>query len=601
MRQRQVKKPIVRLTMTRAASLFSLLGTLGSTACANQEAGEVILVVSTDLALPSDLDWLEWSVTPLTHPERVQVGGLPLSQFDSLPATLAVVSGKRGAEKVSVRVKGRTGGERGPVRIERDAVFTLPEHGQQMLNLPLSWLCSDVNQPTPCKAGMTCDAGRCVPSDRVTLVEHLPSQSSSCFDVLKCTLTARAIRETPDLDGDSCILEPRAVLASAINVALIVDTDKAGNAGVCAPAAVTEQSPPSAGNCFVPLAEKVGPGGWDVVENAQGRSVIRLPRAVCEPSVLGSITGVAVTEQDGCPGKRGIEPTCAAASTCVPGRCPAGFPSSWSGYSCSGAASPLDDPSLGLSYCGVSDSDPRLGATVRGHYCCTQHQTPSEDPLLIDDMSGGPLIKFAAPAGQVPGSWFTASSDSVRPISPPQAPNSLFTYRDINPAVVLPGGPKINRAACFRLEQGFAGYYALEGFSFYGSGADATAFDVSRFSGIRFWAKLDSFDPDIPQPIRVVFPNVDTDTEHPSSTCLSQGLGKANCDHFGLTLSELSPSWRKYEVRWPALEQSLRQHQAPFERFDRHVYTVDFQAPGPGPDAKTLSFDFCVTQISFIE
>jgi hypothetical protein len=256
----------------------------------------------------------------------------------------------------------------------------------------------------------------------------------------------------------------------------------------------------------------------------------------------------------------------------------------------------MDDPSLMLSYCGVSDADPQLGPTVRGHFCCTKGQGETEDPLLIDDMSGGPLIKYPAPVGQVPGSWFTASDDDKLPLSPPQGPHSLFTYREI-PAVTLPGGPTITRAACFRMDQGFSGYYALEGFSFYGSGADATALDVRRFDGIRFWATLDSFDPDIPQPIRVVFPNRDTDTEHPSSTCLKSGLGKSNCDHFGLQLPKLDTTWQKFEVRWADLEQSRGRGQP----FDPHVYTVDFQATGPGPEGKALRFDFCVSQISFIE
>jgi hypothetical protein len=220
---------------------------------------------------------------------------------------------------------------------------------------------------------------------------------------------------------------------------------------------------------------------------------------------------------------------------------------------------------------------------------------------LIDDMSGGPLIKFRAPDGQVPGSWFTASDDGERPLSPPQSPGSLFTYRELESAVTLPDHSKFTRAACFRMDQGFAGYYALEGFSFYGSGAAATALDVSRFSGIRFWATLDSFDPEIPQPIRVVFPNVDTDTEHPDSSCLKSGLGKANCSHYGTPLDGLSTTWQMFEVRWSELTQSRSGTQTGFGPFDRHVYTVDFQATGPGPNAKTLSFDFCVSQISFFE
>ncbi len=591
-----------RTSMKRAVSALALPIALCASACSEPDAGEVTLMVSTDLSLPSDLDWLEWSVTPLAHPELAQSSGIVLDRANALPATLAVVAGKRGAETVLVRVSGRTGGERGSLRVTREAQFQLPDHGQQLLSMPLNWLCSDVNLPEPCAEGTTCDAGHCVSSQQVSLVDHLPSPSPACFDVLGCTLTGLSIRQTPDLEDDRCLLEPKAGLGSPLNVALIVNADQAGNAGVCARASDAEGAPASAGNCFVPLAEKSGPGGWDLTTNRRKQTVIQLPRAVCEPLERTTIAGVAVTQQTGCTSRRSIDWSCAAPSVCVPASasCPSDFPSSWQGYSCSGVASPKDDPSLGLSYCGVSDADPELGATVRGHYCCTQEQAASKDPLLIDDMRGGPLIKFPVPPGQIAGSWFTASDDDKLPLSPPQAANSLFTYRPIDP-VTPAGGPTITRAACFRMDRGFSGYYALEGFSFYGSGADATALDVSPYSGISFWAELTSFDPDIPQPIRVVFPNLQTDTEHPTSACLSSGLGKANCDHFGAPLPELSATWKKFTVRWTDLKQSPERNQQHFpEGFDPHVYTVDFQATGPGPDAKTLSFDFCVSQISFL-
>jgi len=589
----------------RAAGSVALLSALCAGACANQEAGEVMLVVSTDLSLPSDLNWLEWSVTPLAHPERVQTGGIALDSYDALPATLAVVAGQQPRETVSVRISGRTGGERGPVRVTREARFTLPEHGPQTLNMPLNWLCSDVNQLEPCGEGMTCDAGRCVSSASVVLSDQLPSQSTTCFDVLRCNLVQTWIKQTPDLDADTCILEPKAYLGSPLNVALEVNTENVGNAGVCAPGSDAEVPPPNAGSCFIPLAQNGGTNGWDLIKNKLGQTVIRLPRAVCDPPLRNSIASVAVTRAT-CPSKHSNERSCEYSSVCVPSpaSCPKGMPSTWSGYSCSGAASPIDEPGSGLKYCGVSDADPELNRPVRGHYCCTEGQVAGDDdPLLIDDMTGGPLIKFRpVPPDQVAGSWFTASDDDSLPLSPPQTPHTLFTYREITPAVTPTGGPTISRAACFRMQQGLSGYYALEGFSFYGSGAEATALDVSRFSGISFWAKLSGADRDIPQPMRVLFPNRDTDTQHPMSTCLSSNAGKENCDSFGKRLDGLNESWQKYEVYWTELKQSPGAgHQLFPAPWDTHVYSVDFQATGPGPDGRVLPFDFCVSQISFLE
>ncbi len=587
--------------MKQAVVCSTLLCAWCASACSDPDRGEVLLVVSTDLALPDDLNWLEWTIVQAGQAPKT--GGIALDRADSLPATLAIVAGNVGSRTVQVHLAAKTGGDHGVVRVERDARFTVPVHGQMMLAMPLSWLCSDVNQPEACAEGTTCDAGSCVSADSV-LVKDLPSHSATCFDVLGCTLVGRSTKQAPDLDGEDCVLKPSAVLGSPLNVALVVNTAKVGNAGVCAPAAAGDSSPPNAGSCFVPLTDQ-SPGGWDLIENTQGQTVIRLPRALCGPVMGASVASVAVTAQAGCAAKRSIEPLCRAPSLCVPSSasCPDGFPSTWSGYSCSGGTTPIDDRSLGLNYCGISGADAVLiPDTVRGHYCCTTKQAPSPDPLLIDDMSGGPLIKVQVPAGQVAGSWFTASDDAQSPLSPPQAASTLFTYRDVDPAVTPPGGPTISRAACFRMPKGFSGYYALEGFSFYGSDAQATPLDVSRFSGIRFWAALHSFDPDIPQSIRVVFPNVDTDSvnrDSAQSTCLKADLGSANCDHFGKTLANLGDTWQKYEVRWPELKQSG--YGEPFDSFEPHVYTVDFQADGPGKDGLALRFDFCVSQISFIQ
>ncbi|MET0794010.1 MAG: hypothetical protein ABW061_20990 [Polyangiaceae bacterium] len=593
----------------RAVAGLALVAGLCASACSQPDEGEVMLVVSTDLALPSDLDRLEWTVTWLSEPGSAsQSNGIALDHFNSLPATLAIVSTRNRTERVRVRVSGKI---RGAVRVEREAEFSVPDHGQTMLNMPLSWLCSDVNLPEPCAEGFTCDAGACVSTSASAPVDHLLSGSSTCFNVSNCTLTEQGIKETPNLDEDTdtCFLNSNAVLGSEMNVALVVNAAKVGNAGVCVKSSALPSASGNAGSCFVPLSENSGPGGWERTKNAQGQDIIRLPRALCGRVMRASVATVAVTAQStGCPGKGAIEPSCEAPSVCVLSpassvSCPVGFPDdTWSGYTCSGAAWPPAQPELGLTYCGALDADSPVEPTLRGRFCCTAGQAASPVQGLIDDMSGGPLIKYRVPAGQVAGSWFTASDDTVRPLSPSQTPHSLFTYRDI-PAVQLPDGPLITRAACFRMEKGFSGYYALEGFSFYGKNGEATALNVSQYSGIRFWATLSSFDPDIPQSIRVVFPNQDTDTENrdtEQSTCMQKGLGKANCDHFGKFLGDLGETWREYEVRWTELSQ-YRKTAEPFSKFDPHVYTVDFQADGPGPDGLALRFDFCVSQIAFIE
>ena len=488
----------------------------------------------------------------------------------------------------------------GTVRVERDATFTVPESDRKMLGMPLSWLCSDVNKPH-CDDGFTCDTGACVPSELSELPDHVAADSTTCFDVPACTLTGTSLKAMPETDavtGD-CLFEANLAIPTPINVALLVNTDKVGNAGVCLPMGLGTSN---AGNCYVPLAENADSGGFQLLKGGLGKTKILLPPAVCEHA-NDSISFVAVTHADACASKQPITPSCPMTSpVCVPSAhsC-GGLPSSWVGFSCSGSTKPTDIAGSAWTYCGASNTDPVLDhPPLRGKYCCTSERDESgTDPLLIDDMSGGPLIKVRPPADDVvAGSWFTASDDTEDSLSPPQGP-TLFTYRDIDP-VTPPGGPTITRAACFQMPSGLVGQFAEEGFAFFGTRDTAKPLDVSPYRGIRFWAKLTSTDPEVPQPIRVVFPNGDTDTEH-GSTCMTPKGDKSKCDAHGKLFSNMTDDWQEYEVRWSELEQSPPRGQQLFPQFAMDVYSVDFQAIGYGASGSQLPFDFCVSQISFLQ
>jgi hypothetical protein len=568
--------------------------------CAKQESGEVIVVVSTDMALPSDMDWLDWSVTRPAHPELApEQGSFPLSAFDALPATLAIVADV-GEESVLVSLDGRFGGEGGALRVHREAQLTVPATGQKMLKMSLNWLCSDANQAMPCELGMTCQAGQCVSSQiSGPLADYVAPEKSPCFDVLTCTLVGSAWRASPpDVDVDGrCIMDANTIPTGPLSVALIVDTAAVGNAGVCAAnmGGPTAPESPASGLCFVPINQDNSPDGWQLAKDAQGRTVIRLPAAVCDAS---SVQRVAMTRA-GCPPKTSEHPLCSAPSLCVdsPSSCPKTFPDSWSGYSCSGIARPsAANPEL--TYCPVADSDPEVGPVVRGHVCCTAGQAPGTDALLIDDMSGGPLIKLPHPSDESAGNWFTASDDLESPLSPPQQPETLFTYRAVSPPATPDGGPTISSAACFEMSQGFSGDYALEGFSFFSKGSEAVPIDVSQFSGMTFWATLKSLGSQAPAPMRVIFPNSDTDTEHQSSTCLAAGVGKTNCNSFGFPLP-LTSDWQQFTISWDQLTQSPNFGQI-FKTFDPNVYSVDFEAISDA-GGTAGPFDFCVSQIYFTQ
>jgi len=563
----------------------------------NLPDGQLVVVVTTDLALPTDMDWIEWSVTPLRTPRRS--GSVELRQFDSLPGTLSILAGSVEAEHVLLRIEGHTGGENGPLRVFREARLKMPRSGEtKMLPMPLNWACSLEDRALDCDTDLDCEPGECVGAPgAATLANYAPLEPAPCFDVLGCTLnTTTFAQPTPSIDSTTgyCIVEVPPAWISSMSVALMINPEFGGNAGVCAPNSMADASSEdrAAGNCFVPVDKGASPLGWQVTKLPSHRTVLQLPPSVCHAFSAHRVLKVVLTVND-CPAKTIAQPLCAADSVCVSAdqSCPSGLDDSWKGYSCSGVETPTEK-GRGLKYCGISDNDPLTGRLALGHFCCTTGPSASKDPLLIDDMSGGPLIKLPPPPGQFPASWFTASEDDVS-ISPPNQPKTFFSYRSIDP-VRPKGEPSFDRAACLKMPQGFPGSYALEGFSFFTRAGAVVPVDVSKYSGLAFWATVAATSERPPPRIGVFFANSDTDTEH-DSTCRAGGRGKDNCNHFRKELPELNDEWQKFSVRWDELEQAT-DFGMRFKDFDPHVYSVDFQALGPN----AAPFDLCVSQIYFI-
>jgi hypothetical protein len=120
--------------------IFAALGAASAlvlSACSSHESGELVVVVTTDLAVRTDIDWLGWTIVRPSHANAVEHGSLSLSSFDSLPGTLAIISGEDGPEPVQLAVEGRIGGENGTLRVHREARLTMPV-GQKMLQMPLN-------------------------------------------------------------------------------------------------------------------------------------------------------------------------------------------------------------------------------------------------------------------------------------------------------------------------------------------------------------------------------------------------------------------------------------------------------------------------------
>jgi hypothetical protein len=572
--------------------------------------------VTSDMVVPNDIDTLTWSVTIGDAGAPFQSGTVDLNS-STLPATLAIVSGPETPASVTVQVEGL---HAGTLRVHREAqlsnVPTEPGEVKQLV-MPLNWLCThDANPSLSCVGGQTCQAGACV-TDAID-VSNLPAYSApdgTCFNVKACF--PPAITQTGILAGSggpgACTISTETLdgLGGDVNVALIVTTSQIGNYGACG----------IEGSCLIPLAHGA-PEGWTMLTDDAGATFISLPPAVCtdQGSTLGGLLVAPATSS--CPSKLLESSTCPQDACIQPsGVCPADWGSGWAGYTCSGSASP-PPPTLWCSAPPVSvdaGADTEEGGGANGRWCCTVGTTerpPDSDPLLIDDMTGGPQIKIVPPAGDTAGTWYSNAGDPNAPLLP--SPYGLFTYTPV--PIPLPDGGPMN-AACFQTTEVFrtnaTNSYVLEGFNFAypkgavssSTGAAGVPIDVSQYTGIRFLAWSRSAE----TPISVLFPDVNTAGNDPTATC---NLNLMNNPDAGACYSEFGSNfeleqagvWQEFRVTWKELTQNPY-FGATFDGLaEQGVFGVSFEVTGDevasnNPDGglnyQILPFEFCVSQIYF--
>jgi hypothetical protein len=160
---------------------------LACTKAQTQPPGEVMVLVTSDMVVPNDMDTLKWSVTIGDAGAPFQSGTVDLTS-STLPATLAIVSGPETPASVTVQVEGLRAGT---LRVHREAqlsnVPTEPGEVKQLV-MPLNWLCThDANPSLSCVGGQTCQAGACA-SDTFDVSDLLPylAPDSGCFNVNTC-------------------------------------------------------------------------------------------------------------------------------------------------------------------------------------------------------------------------------------------------------------------------------------------------------------------------------------------------------------------------------------------------------------------------------
>lgn len=289
---------------------------LASLCCAlacTKKPGEVMLVMTTDMALTHDIDSIEVQVF---ENDVAKNGGAPLNLAPPrkngnvlVPATLGIVAGRDPSANVTVKIAAF---QQSAIRILRQVDFTVPADEIVELPLGMDWLCTgsgksgDVDPKNPlvttfantaCADGLTCVAGSCVDVhiDTTKLEPYSAGsifgggtgkQDGKCFDTLGCFATSRLLR-IDEIDRTSCTFDSP---TSKLNVALVVKHDGIRN----------DSMAPDRG--FIPLDE--GPEGWQVARDS-GR--IQLPKAVCGAKAK-DILGVALTQR--CATKTAGTPTC---------------------------------------------------------------------------------------------------------------------------------------------------------------------------------------------------------------------------------------------------------------------------------------------------
>jgi hypothetical protein len=250
--------------------------------------------------------------------------------------------------------------------------------------------------------------------------------------------------------------------------------------------------------------------------------------------------------------------------------------------------------------------------------------------LTIDDQSstGSAISLKGLPSGVSQGTWFTYGSDSGSQATPGAngqaiTPKQYSTYAF---AAVTngPTSPAISKAACLS-SSGFDGYSVGQGFHFAaklpgdagpdsGVNAQPIPFDVSKYTGISFWA-MGASDAGA-YSIRVKFPDDQTDGDpfaapgnpygNPPSACYGDSsTDTSKCfDDFSDDVS-MPSTWQQVNIKFAT---DLGQHafgQAFTALDQQHVYGIEFEVEGlgpPGGDAGLApGFNFCIAQIAFTQ
>jgi hypothetical protein len=233
--------------------------------------------------------------------------------------------------------------------------------------------------------------------------------------------------------------------------------------------------------------------------------------------------------------------------------------------------------------------------------------------------ASGPLIaSLSNPYGQIEigiapgqgtaGYWYTFGDGTGSMIPAPGGP---FARTPAVPPCPLP----FSYAACMSSVTPFSNYGAGMGFNFVTSGVNMSggasqpsAYDVSAYRGIQFYARAADLGP-WSQWVSVQFPDVHTDSAYPGAACIGSDAGA--CDENAQSTITLTSDWQLYEVDFATLTQGLGAYPEngldlagalgiQFAVFGGVALTA---VPDAGVDPSmppSVSFNVCVADITFV-
>ena len=274
----------LRQALRGAAALVALVP-LAAPGCG--ERGAIMVAITTDLAVPKDVDAIGVTVRTDTTTRTSILRRLDAADAITLPATLAIPEADDPDAAIRVRV---VGFRRGEAVVPRDVRTTAPHAGRvALLRVPLASVNRGLSVKGSLPAGLaegaydpfdprqglvaSCridttylDGDGCQDAqvDSESLPDYAPALvhgegARECFDARRCFAEAG---EVADLDREACTLPLAGRDPARLNLALASDS-----AGVCL----------EAGRCVVPLDRGVS----YVVD----RGEVQLPRGVCKAIV----------------------------------------------------------------------------------------------------------------------------------------------------------------------------------------------------------------------------------------------------------------------------------------------------------------------------